>query len=242
MASSTSTAPMGPKRGAGREASATTQQVVSLLLLLHLLCVFLAVTSYTRRSPLQARLLDMMALYTRTINLAPAIAPYHLTQYDALVGDNVQDDEHYLELEFTDASGETQVRNLNEFALSFPDARRRYRTLASEMVYSLGDDAEDQNRLGALAGAAAEFGLKRFGADAGVLRLKHHLSQPRDLENLQAGFPPDPLAPQYIVTSYEADVLLDDDGELQLIKREDKAQVAPVRSATTPSSSTKKGS
>jgi hypothetical protein len=228
------------KAPAGREASATTQQIVSLLIVLHLFCVFLAVTSYTRRSPLQARLLNMLAAYTRTINLAPAQAPYHLTQYDSLIGINPQDDEHFIELEITGENGEREFHNLNEFTIALPDAKRRYRTLSSEMVYNL-DESEDANRLTEIAKAAAAFGLRRHGADTGVLRLKHHMSQPRLLANLQAGFPPDPLASQYIVTRYEADVLLDDDGEVQLVKREDRSQVAPVRPAS-PSTAAQKGS
>lgn len=239
MASSQSgAAPRGKPEA--HEASSTTQQVVSLLLVLHLFCVLIAISSYTRRSALQARLLELLAPYTLTLNLAPSVAPFHLTQYDALLGENPQDDENFLELEITRPNGEVEVHNLNELALPFPDARRRYRTLASEMVYSLGEGAENEYRLSELARAAGRFGLERFDADAGVLRLQHHLSQPRLLENLQAGFPEDPTAPQYLSTRYEADVLLDDDGEVQLIKREDKAQVAPVRSATPPSAASGK--
>lgn len=223
---------------AARTAPASAQQIVSLLVILHLFCVFIALTSYTRRSALQNRLLTLLAPYVRTINLAPASAPYHLTQYDALTGDNPQDDEHFVELQIVGADGQPEFHKLDEFAISFPDARRRYRTLASEMVYSLPDEATGDNRLAELARASAGFGLKRLGADSGVLRLKHHLSQPRLLSQLQEGFPPDPTAPQYIVTRYEADVLLDDDGEVQLIKREDRTQVAPPVSKKQPTGET----
>ena len=240
MATMRPSAPARAKDDSVRTASPTTQQLVSLLLIIHLFCVLIVLTSYTRRSALQNRLLALLAPYVRTLNLAPASAPYHLTQYDALTGDNPQDDEHYIELEITGADGAREVHNLNEFALSFPDARRRYRSLATEMAYSLSEEANAENRLAEIARAAAAFGLKRYGADAGVLRLKHHLSQPRLLDQLQEGFPEDPLASRYIVTSYEADVLLDDDGEVQLIKREDRTQVAPPVSkpATKPESKT----
>jgi hypothetical protein len=244
MASSQS-GPPRPKSFAEKTAPPAVQQIVSLLLVLHLFCVALVVTAYTRASALQVRLLDIMALYTRTLDLAPAVAPYHLTQYDALISDNPQDDEHYLELEFVNAEGETEVHNLNEAALPLPDARRRYRTLASEMVYSMGEGTENENRLGQLARAAAAYGLRKWDAEVGVLRLKHHLSQPRLLANLQPGFPPDPTAEPYLMTSYEADVLLDDEGEVQLIKREAKNQVAPVTSpprSPAKSPATEKGS
>lgn len=211
-----------------KDSLSTTQQIVSLLIVLHLFCVLVALSSYTRRSPLQVRLLNMLAPYARTLNIAPASAPFHLTQYDALTGDFEHDDEHYLELTITTADGETQTHNLNVAALPFPDARRRYRTYATEMVYAQSDGVEGETRLAELAKAAAGYGLRRWHADAGVLRLKHHLSQPRLLANLQEGFPENPRDERYLVTRYEADVLLDEDGDVQLIKREAKEQVAPV--------------
>jgi hypothetical protein len=211
-----------------KDSLSTTQQVVSLLIVLHLFCVIVALSSYTRRSPLQMRLLNLLAPYTRTLNIAPASAPFHLTQYDALTGEFEHDDEHYLELTITTPDGQTETHNLNVAALAFPDARRRYRSFATEMVYAQGDGFDGENRLAELAKAAAGYGLRRWNADTGVLRLKHHLSQPRLLENLQEGFPDDPRDERYLVTRYEADVLLDEDGEVQLIKREAKEQVAPV--------------
>lgn len=212
----------------------TTQQVVSLLLVLHLFCVVVALSSYTRRSPLQARLLDLLAPYTRTLNIAPSVAPYHLSQYDALTGDNPEDDEHYLELEYAAADGSRQFLDLSRAAFPLPDARRRYRSLASEMAYSVADEG-GSNRLAELARAAAGYAMREAEVDAAVLRLRHHLSQPRKLEDVREGFPSDPLARQYIVTPYEADVLLDEDGEVQLIKREDRSQVAPPVPAASPS-------
>lgn len=227
MATMRSGAPGRPNDPSERTVSPMAQQIISLLIILHLFCVFLVLTSYTRRSALQNRLLSLMAPYVRTLNLAPASAPYHLTQYDALTGDNSQDDEHFLELEITGADGQPQFHNLNEGSVAFPDARRRYRALASEMVYTLADEATGDNRLAEYSRAAASYALKHYGADAGVIRLKHHLSQPRLLSQLRDGYPEDPHSSNYIVTSYEADVLLDDDGEVQLIKREDRTQVAP---------------
>ena len=163
------------------------QQVVSLALVLHLFCVFLALSSYTRRSPLQSRVLGLLAPYTRTLALAPSVAPYHLTQYDALTGDHPEDDENYLELEVVGPDGEPEFHDLGAFALDFPDARRRYRTLASEMVYSLAPDAVSENRLNELARAAAAYGLRRLGATEGVLRLRRHMSQPRSLAHKAPG-------------------------------------------------------
>lgn len=210
------------------------QQVVSLLLIVHLFTVAVALSAYTRRSlmprrsPLHDRLLQVLAPYARTLNLAPASAPYHLTQYDALTGESEQDDEFYLELEITDANGETVVHRLNELGAGVPESHHRYRRYAADMAWFLSQQRDVE--VGEFALAAASLGLRHWGADSGVLRLKHHLSQPRSINELREGFPADPLADPYKITVYEADVLLDDEGVAQVIKRESKGQVAPVRS------------
>lgn len=214
--------------------SATTQQVVSLLLILHFSCVFLALSTYNalgsfrRPSALQERLLAVLLPYTRTLDIEPGLAPYHLTQYDATTNDNDLDDEYFLEIETAGSDGKPIFRNLNAFSNSFPDAQRRFRTYAVQAAFFLSLGEEGEAPFGEFLRSAAGFALRQLQVEQGVLRLKRHISQTRLLSNLGSEFPPDPLADRYIETLYEANVLLDEDGEAQVIRREGPAVLAPV--------------
>ncbi|HTN75839.1 MAG TPA: hypothetical protein VL096_11355 [Pirellulaceae bacterium] len=225
--------------GSAAAPSATTQQVVSLLLVIHLFCVFVALSTYSalsgymRPSALQERLLQLLAPYTRTIDLAPGLAPYHLSHYNASTGASEIDDDFYLEIEVTHDDGSVERRSLNEFGSAFPDAQQRFRAFAADMVFYQSREGAGAIEFGEFARAAAGFALRKMDAEVGVLRLKRHMSQPRLLGDLEEGFPADPHAERYILTLYEADILLAD-GETQLIRREARGVVAPVIS--TPSS------
>jgi hypothetical protein len=215
----------------GRVCSPGVRQVVSLVLIVHLFCVLVALTSYTQRSALQDRLLNVLAWYTRTFDIAPTVAPYHYTQYDALTGDADLDDEIYLEIDIENAAGERIAYRLDQLGFGFPDAHRRFSAYAREMAFYVNEGGSGDTELGEFAKSVARFALSKLGTDVGVLRLKRHISQPRSLLNLREGFPEDPLATAYERVLYEADILLADDGEPQVIKREGRGEVAPVRSA-----------
>jgi hypothetical protein len=221
MASPKSTAPKMP--------SPVVQQVVSLLLVLHLFCVVLALSTFTNRSGLQERLLDVFAPYTRTLYLAPSSPVYQLSRYDALTGSFGQDDDHYVEIEFTNAAGEREIHTLDEGAIGESESKRRYREFAALMFLSSSEDRGNEYQLGELAKAAARYLMQKYDVDVATLRLKRHLSQPRSLSNLSEGFPPDPNSAQYKLTTFEADMIWDrDQDEMLLVKREDKAHVSPV--------------
>jgi hypothetical protein len=220
-----------PSPPSGRTCSPGVQQFVSLVLILHLFCVLVALTSYTQRSPLQDRLLSVLAPYTRTLDIAPTVAPYHYTQYDALTGDGDLDDEIYIEIDIENAAGEREKHHLDQLGFGFPDAHKRYSSYAREMAFYVTETGGGDTELGEFAKSVTRYALTELGADAGVLRLKRHISQPRALVNLREGFPQDPLAVEYERVLYEADILLADDGEPQVIKREGRGEVAPVRSA-----------
>jgi hypothetical protein len=225
-----------PKTAESTMPSPVVQQVVSLLLVLHLFCIVLAMSTFTRRSGLQERLLDVFAPYTRMLYLAPTSAVYQLCQYDALTGGYPRDDDHYLEIEFINSAGERESHALDEQALGVPESKRRYREYAALMFVSSLEDGGNEYYLGEMAKSAAKFAMQKYDVDVATLRLKRHLSQPRSLSNLSEGFPADPNADQYKLTSFEADMIWDrDEDEILLVKREDKAQVSPVIQPTKPS-------
>lgn len=214
--------------------SATTQQIISLLLVIHFFCVFVALSSYTalatymRPSALQERLRELLAPYSRTLLISPSLAPYHLTHYNPLSGSGEFDDEVYLELTVTQPDGQQQVVNLASFGSSLPEDQARFRTYAKNMAFYLSREAAGEIEFSEFARAAAGFGLQKLATDVGVLRLKRHISQVRLLEDKDPEYSDDPHDARYILTLYEADVVLADDGEVQLIKREGRGEVAPV--------------
>lgn len=214
--------------------SATTQQIISLLLVIHFFCVFVALSSYTalatytRPSALQERLRDLLAPYSRTLLIAPSLAPYHLTHYNPLSGAGEVDDEVYLELTVTSPAGEARAVDLANFGSSFPDDQARFRTYAKNMAFYLSREAAGEIEFSEFARAAASYGLRQLDTDVGVLRLKRHISQVRLLEDKDPEYSDNPADARYILTLYEADVVLADDGEVQLIKRAGRGEVAPV--------------
>ncbi len=223
-----------PAAPSGAPPSATTQQVVSLLLVLHLSVVFLSLSTYNalgsfrRPSALQDRLMEVLRPYTRTLDIEPGLAPYQLTQYDATNNANDLDDEYFLELEIEDEEGQPIITNLNQYGGGSPDSRQRFRAYAVQAAFFLSLQTDGEVAFGEFMRSAAGFALRQMNVDSGVLRLKRHISQPRLLSDLGSEFPPDPHDERYIDTLYEANVLLADDGEPQLIKLEGAAVVAPV--------------
>jgi hypothetical protein len=201
-----------------------------LLIIVHLFCVIVALSSYQRQSQLQARLLELFAAYTRTLNFAPLSAPYQLSSYDPISGENAADDDLYIEVEVRQPDGTVKTVDLKQLGLSTPEAARRFRAYAAEMFYAVA--GEDSNSATRFAQAAGGFVLKKSGVESGILRLKRHMSQPRRTADLEAGFPPDnPHAPQYVLTLYEADVSWFEGDPAPLVnKREGVGQTAPVRS------------
>jgi hypothetical protein len=204
-----------------RSAPGSAQEVsggagwVSLLILIHLICVLVALTSNLHRSSLQARLVQVLQPYLGLVNLDPDFTPYYLTHGGIL------DDDHFLEVQRVPAAGQDPVpagkeRTVLESANRWGFAARRYRRLAYAVAYHA--QVEDDHITAALARATA--GLVLSPGDLGqlVVRCWRHESQPRRITELVTGFPVDPADSQYQQSVYAADVWLAD-GMLQVQKR-----------------------
>ena len=78
--------------------------------------------------------------------------------------------------------------------------------------------------------------MRENGANRAIVRCILRMSQPFDLSLLDPGYPPDdPTDPRYEITTYEADVWIDpEDGQILLIKRASRAEVAPRQTAPAP--------
>ena len=72
--------------------------------------------------------------------------------------------------------------------------------------------------------------MNEYGSRRAVVRCLRRMSQPRDLADLNPGFPPqDPEAAAYDVTLLTADVWIDDDGQTQFARRASRSELAPLR-------------
>ena len=188
---------------------------VSLLIVIHLICVLIALTSNLHRSSLQARLVQVLRPYLGLVNLDPDFTPYHLTHGQIL------DDDHFLEVQRVPAAGEepsqdAPERTILESANRWGFAARRYRRLAYAVAYHA--EVEDDHITAALARATA--GLVGRPGDSGrwIVRCWRHEAQPRRITELAAGFPVNPIDPEYQQSVYAADVWLAE-GLLQVQKR-----------------------
>ena len=199
---------------------------VSLLLLIHLVCVGVALASNLHRSSLQARLMEILQPYLGSVNLDPDFTPYHLTQGQPL------DDDHFLEVEVV-ASGSkvATIRDLPSGSVELEQgnrwgfARRRYRRLAYAIAYHAR--SENDHLTGILARAVAALVLDQEDGRQAIVRCQQHESQPRQLDELAAGFPENPVAEQYHRKVYEADVWFAE-GSFRVQKRVTEEEVAPL--------------
>jgi len=188
---------------------------VSLLIVIHLICVLIALSSNLHRSSLQARLVQVLRPYLGLVNLDPDFTPYHLTHGEIL------DDDHFLEVQPVPTAGEASSleapgRTVLESANRWGFAARRYRRLAYAVAYHA--EVEDDHVTAALARATAGLVRRPGTSDQWIVRCWRHESQPRRITELAAGFPVDPLDPQYQQSVYAADVWLAE-GILQVQKR-----------------------
>lgn len=216
-----------PSSSAQGKPGDVTRNVVSLLLFIHLFCVAVALWGNFQRSAIESRLLEVLAPYLRPFNFDPDFTRFYL------VHSPQADDDRFFEVEILpDEESETaapqqeggtstdnRIITLPESGIRGGLARRRYFALSHVMGFYANPDTENEMVTGEIAKAVGGAVLRKVGASRGVLRCRHHMSQPRDLDRLVAGFPPDPTAPQYAVTEYEADVWIDSEGQVQVNPR-----------------------
>jgi hypothetical protein len=87
---------------------------------------------------------------------------------------------------------------------------------------------------GEIARSVGGWAIAATGNGRAVVRCVRRFSQPFDLATLNPGFPPDrPTDVAYDSTVYEADVWKDEDGQIQVLKRASRAEVAPRQPATS---------
>jgi hypothetical protein len=225
-----------PKSAAGaQDSTATLRSVVSLVLFIHFFCVLVVLSSTFRRSALQARLVTIFGPYTEALDFDPGYyTPYFyshgaLNDNDAIIavdlyadGDQPVASQPLLQtIKLPDESGSRWL-----------EGRRRYIALAKRLAAYADPEDEADALSGELARGVGYRLMRETGARRAVVRCVRRLNQPLDLSTLFDNFPRDnPEAPAYDEEVYSADVWMDEDNEVQVLRRVGQAEAAPRRTA-----------
>jgi hypothetical protein len=198
------------------------RSVVSLLILLHLFCVFVSLLGNESASVLRNRLAAVLAPYTRLVNLDPEFtAGFHLThamEYE---------DDHQLVVELGEPAQTTPYPAPGQRWSGFPLGFRelRWRMLARR----LGVLATEQNNDEAMAELARAIGQAVFAetqVDRFVLRCRR--LRPSELDSDVDRTVDDAATYE---TLYGADVVRDHQGVVRIHKQIETEDAAPLRGA-----------
>ncbi len=211
-----------------------TRSIISLLLVVHLFCVFTVLASTYLRSTLQSRLVSIFGVYTELLAFDPGqFIPYFYTH------GRTRDDDAVFSLDLYPAGDVPVAQRQLIKTVFFPEGgsnwlgeRRRTIRLAQQLAYFADPEVDRDDLAAEIARGVGSRVMREHGAQAAVLRCTRRLSQPLDLTTLFRDFPADhPAAPAYDELLYEADVYFDEDGQVQAIRRQAAAEVAPRRTS-----------
>ena len=186
---------------------------ISLVIVMHLFCVAVMLSSNFAPSGLQERLVAVLAPYTKTLHLDPNFVPYHLTTGEA------QDRFH-----------QWTVQSADGVIARFPDGqwrggfpRQRLATMTQVAAFYADNEMDEvpAELARGLAHHAMQTNEQSFGQqDRLVVRCLQYVGDD------------DPSAVEVFDTAginvvYEADVWVDRQGRLSVLKRSPVAEVAP---------------
>jgi hypothetical protein len=206
--------------------------VLSLVIVIHLTCVFVVLGSNLQRSALQSRLVSLFAVYTQFFDFDPDFTPYYFVSGRELNGLSIDDDAVLVLDLYADPFEPLASQKLLK-TVTLPDRgsrwlgdRKRYIALAKAVVLNAALGADDIT--GEIAKVVGRRVMNENGAKRAVFRAVRRNSQPLSLDDVRAeNFPLDPTDPRYDSVAYEADVWFDDDGTVEVVKRAAQGEVAP---------------
>jgi hypothetical protein len=212
------------------------RSVLSLLICIHLFCVAVVLAANFRRSPLQARLVSIFSGYTKLLHFDPEFTPYYYT-----LG-RPSDDDTWLVIDLYPSAEQpvaqqqsVKTMRLPESGSNWFDNRKRAFQLARLLATNAEPGNENDDLTGEIARSVGGWAMRTTDNHRAVVRCVRRMSQPLDVATLNPGFPPErPTDPAYESTVYEADVWTDEDGQVQLLKRASRAEVAPGRTGNAP--------
>lgn len=224
------------KSAANDDGKAMLRSLISLALCIHLFCVATVLASNFRRSPLLARLVSIFAPYTKLLHFDPEFTPYYYTLGRTL------DDDTWLVVDLYASADQpvaqqkiTRTIRLPEGGSNWLSNRRRAFQLAKLLAASADPENENDDVTGEIARSVGGWAMGQSNNKRAVVRCVRRLSQPFDLATLNPGYPPDrPTDVAYDTAVYEADVWIDEDGQVQVQKRVSRAEAAPRQTPTGP--------
>ncbi|WP_254508308.1 hypothetical protein [Anatilimnocola floriformis] len=206
----------------------TTRSIITVLLVMHFTCVFVVLASNNGRSPLQNRLVRIFGFYTQLLNFDPDSTPYSLTY-----GEQTDDVVFVVDL-YADGDKPVSAQKLLK-SVTLPDRgsklldeQKRYFKIGR--IMALGSDPQNpqDDTTGEIARAFGKRIMEENDARRCVIHCIRRRSQPMNLEEMGTGFKRDDATDRsYDVMIYEADVWLDEDNQVQAIKRSAVNEVAP---------------
>jgi hypothetical protein len=220
--------------------SATLRSVISLLICIHLVCVAVVLAANFRRSPLQGKLVSIFSGYTKLLHFDPEFTPYYYT-----LG-RPSDDDTWLVIDLYPSAEQPVAQQQSVKTVRLPeggsnwfDSRKRALQLAKLLANAAEPGSENDDLTGEIARSVGGWAMRTTDNHRAVVRCVRRMSQPLDLATLNPGMPPErPTDAAYDNTVYQADVWTDEDGQVQLLKRASRAEVAPGRTGTGGASST----
>lgn len=213
--------------------SAGVRSLISYLLFIHFFLLAVGIKSNTSSSGLDQDLRNRIPGLKQYLQFGAMDLSYmfHLTYYDGF--NNIQDTDHFFEVEFTRPDGAAEVVRLSPPSLLPPIRERRYGSLASRAA--MYADSQNDNLSSLLPQAVARrMLLERRQTDpdvrSSVIRVRRRLLQnwmlpPSDPEYAieRNRLPEDPA---YLQTVYEARVYLTDDGQVEVAHIKSAAETA----------------
>lgn len=217
------------------------RSLVSLAIVIHFICVGVVLASNLRRSPLQARLVEIFGAYTQLLNFDPDFTPYYYTFGRPM------DDDAIVEIDLYPSGDEPLAGQEKIATVRLPDTgsrwmgdRQRYLAISRVLAFHAMPEIEQTDITSEIVKGIGVRIMRENGAKRAVVRCIQRMSQPMLLEDLETGFPADnPEAPNYDRTVYEADVWILEDGTAGTVPRAGRGEVAPGR--TLPPSSSNRG-
>ena len=216
-----------PKDATG-SLSDTSRSLISLFLVLHLFCVVLACAASVSPSPLQLRLLSVLRPYCRYLGVELPYAQFNLTYGPELGGGDYR-------LEMLPADGDAEAPEdwsvLPDAGLRGSDRYKRFQRYAQRIAVinqfaTASGLADIESAVGTMASGAAESYFHQSQITPTQLRVRLHALQSIDARNLGSQEERDPNSDTYFQVPYAANVVIDPQGNANVLKIRSEAEVA----------------
>lgn len=203
--------------------SNNVRQFISLALFIHLFCVLVVMSANMQRSPLQSRVVRVLRPYTQVFNFELDYVPYYLTHATEF------DVDHRIEVlpQGADPEDRDQWTSISEGRTRGGQPYRRFQRFARVLDFFSAQQGADETLPGIVAEDVAEHYVHQHEIVPARVRCRRHVLQNREV--IAAGTPEqrDPWDEEtYFRTPYQANVLVDEKRDVDVVKIDPESQVA----------------